>query len=120
MKTETITDSISLTDFIGKFKDVDQQLTWNKRRKQPGKMLLSAIMAYYLKDDSEGVSSSGCQKVVDLLKAKGHSGYQTNADQTQAFATLCDEVERMWGLQFNPCSSVIGSVLSQEVIKVIT
>lgn len=63
---------------------------------------------------------SGCQKVVDLLKAKGHSGYQTNAEQTQAFTSLCAEVERMWGLQFNPCSSVIGSVLSQEVIKVIT
>ena len=72
---------------------------------------MSALMAQYLRQ-----KTAGSFEIAELLQAKGHSGFAKDA----AFDFVCGEVARMWGLQFNPSSSVIASVLSQEVIKVVT
>ena len=93
MKTESITDSQALQDFLSLFEEPSAKLSWPLRRKLQGKMLLSAFMAQYLSEKSpqEG-------QIVKLLQAKGHSGFSATADQAALFQTLCSEVNRMWGL----------------------
>ena len=108
-QTRTISDSQSLEAFLASFADQNQKLTWKRRGRQTGKLLFSAFLAQYW--DKE--------EVVRLLRAKGHSGFQDAANE-QAFADLCAELQRTWNLAFNPCSSVIGAVMSQEILKVVT
>jgi hypothetical protein len=73
---------------------------------------MAAFMAQYLKEKS----GSEDVQIAELLSNKGFTGFTTDP----TFDFVCGEVSRMWRLQFNPCSSVIGSTMSQEVIKVVT
>lgn len=49
--------------------------------------------------------------------AKGHDGFSQFDD---AFKKIRTDLDRMYGMEFNPTSSVLGSIISQEIIKVIT
>ncbi len=52
-----------------------------------------------------------------LLVSKGHDGF---SQVDEAFKKIVKDLDSMYGLEFNPTSSVLGSILSQEIIKVIT
>ena len=54
-------------------------------------MLLAAFFAQYLQEKSDTSS------IVELLQAKGHSGF-TVGDQSSTFNTICEDVTRMWNL----------------------
>ena len=78
-------------------------------------MLFSCLIGQFLKEtDSE---SSPLERTKGLLQSKGHDGF-TPVDE--AFTRIWNYLDRMFNLEFNPTSSVIGSVISQEIIKVIT
>ena len=78
------------------------------------KMVMSALIAQVLKEKGE---ESSITQLTNLLKEKGHDGFQ---QQVETFNKIYSDFERMFKLEFNPTSSVIGSVISQEIIKVIT
>ena len=108
--------------FLESFEDQSMRLPWPRKGRQPGKMLMCAFLAQYFKEkqsNSTPPCSDTKKQVVELLQAKGHPGF-TLASQATTFDHVCSEVSRMYGIDFNPSSSVIGSVISQEVIKVVT
>ena len=81
-------------------------------------MLLSAFICQYLKEyhDSKDFNEAK-QDLEKILIAKGHNAFKP--DQA-SFNKIVSDVDRMFSLEFNPSSSVIGAVMSQEIIKVIT
>lgn len=52
-----------------------------------------------------------------MFAKRGHDCFKS---QQSALADIMEKVEKMWGVDFNPTSSVVSAVMSQEVIKVIT
>ena len=119
MESRTISQSQALKAFLESFEDRSIMLPWPRKGRQPGKMLMCAFLAQYLKEQESKSCSDTKRQVVELLQAKGHPGF-TLASQAATFDMLCSEVSRMYGIDFNPSSSVMGSVISQEVIKVVT
>ena len=118
MQIETISDSVTITDFFNTLLDKAKSLTWKKRARNSTKMLLSAFTCQYLKEAEVshdfGLAKQSLEK---MLLDKGHNAFKP--DQA-AFDQIVEDVDRTFGLEFNPSSSVIGAVMSQEIIKVIT
>ena len=77
-------------------------------------MLHSALLGKIMQERDP---ASGLDQLKSLLVSKGHDGFNSvNA----RFTKMCEELDRTYGVDFNPTSSVLGSILSQEIIKVIT
>lgn len=52
-----------------------------------------------------------------MLIKKGHDGFKAQGDQ---FKKIADQMRDWQGLELNTSASILGAVMSQEVIKVIT
>ena len=57
------------------------------------------------------------KKVFTKLKACNHNAFEAQWEQ---YEQLQQKFTKQYGLEFNPTCGVISSVLSQEIIKVIT
>jgi len=77
-------------------------------------MIHSAILGKIMQEFD---SKNNIDNLKALLVSKDHDGF-SQADE--AFTKIVSDLDRMYGLEFNPTSSVLGSILSQEIIKVIT
>ena len=56
-------------------------------------------------------------KFAEAMRAKQHDAFASVQDK---YETLLTEFDRQFGIEFNPTAGVVSSVLSQEVIKVVT
>lgn len=113
----TVEGSLTFGKFIDSLLDTSIPFKVTKREvTKPWKLLTIAIAGLVLKERQEG-------ELDDFIKQKDglkqHSSkllecpeYKTTVEQTSEWFSL--------HLEFNPTASVIGSVASQEIIKVIT
>ena len=53
METHTVSDSLTLDATLTQFEDTNAKLTWNRRRKQPCKMLLAAFLTMFMKEKND-------------------------------------------------------------------
>ena len=58
MEQRTVADSLTLNAALQQFQDTTAKLTWNRRRKLPGKMLLAAFLAMFIKENSGDASKN--------------------------------------------------------------
>ena len=77
-------------------------------------MVFSAFICQFLKDQYGQDARQNLEKV---LIAKGHNAFKNDE---QSYLKIVEDMDRMFGLEFNPSSSVVGAVMSQEIIKLIT
>jgi len=111
----TVTDSSDLETYLSNALSQDVKIGWNRRlRNKDHKMLMAAFIGQAMKEQDTSVTDKQMQT---LLTQKGHDGFTTRSDD---FAKIWADVDRTYKVEFNPTSSVIGSITSQEIIKVIT
>jgi hypothetical protein len=110
-ETHTIRDSKTLEEYFGHFAD-ESKLIWNKRLIcRNDKFVTLALAHQYLQEFGFDVS------LPQLIKAKGlPDSLLENSD----FKDILDKFNETFNLDFNPTASVIGAIVSQEIVKVIT
>jgi len=114
-ESETITSSVPLAEYLTKFTD-STSLVWPKRSLyRHDKYLLLGLAACYKLELTK--LENIMDTVDDLVKAKG---LPEALLQTEDFIELLGKLDSAWGVDFNPTSSVIGAVVSQEVVKLVT
>lgn len=111
-ESQTITSSRTLKDCLTDF--LSKPLPWRRREiHKNDKYLLSAILSKYTQEES---SQGNLQSLVTAFaESKGlPSSFSESAKK------IVGEFDRAFNLDFNPTSSVIGAIVSQEIVKVIT
>lgn len=76
-----------------------------------------AIAQKYLDEVSQGIDGAFRDRVAQLVKAKG---LPPALIENSEFIDITDKFEKTYNLDFNPTSSVIGAIVSQEIVKAIT
>ena len=110
MLIERISDSVSMEQFFIAFLDESKPLTWKKRARNSTKMLFSAFICQYLKEaNASNDFKVPKQDLEKVLLAKGHNAFKPDL---AAYEKILEEIDRMFTLEFNPSSSVIGAVMS--------
>ena len=104
-----------LPDYLDAFQNVDSKLGWKKRELQKaGKTLLLCLMAQAI--DSEKPSEA----MQEFLKKK--AGLKEHQDRFASLPITIAAFDKYWRqpIQFNPVQSVVASIASQEILKVVT
>ena len=110
-ETHTIRDSLTLEEYFGRFID-ETKLTWNKRLIfRNDKFVTLALAHRYLEEFGFDIS------LPNLINTKGLP--DSLIDNTD-FKAIRDKFNGTFNLEFNPTASVIGAIVSQEIVKVIT
>jgi hypothetical protein len=110
-ETHTIRDSKTLEDYFGHFAD-ESKLTWNKRLIcRNDKFVTLALAQRYLQE-------FGCDiSLPQLVKAKG---LPDSLAENSEFKDILEKFYETFNIEFSPTASVIGAIVSQEIVKVIT
>ena len=110
-ETHTITDSKTLEQYFSQFTD-ESKLTWNKRAIFKNDKFITLLLAHrYLQESGIDITLS------QFIKTKGlPDSVISNPD----FKDIEDKLASTYNLDFNPTASVIGAIVSQEIVKVIT
>ena len=110
-ETHTIRDSKTLEEYFGRFAD-ESKLTWNKRLIcRNDKFVTLALAHQYLQEFGFDIS------LPQLIETKGlPDSLLENTD----FKDILEKFNGTFNLDFNPTASVIGAIVSQEIVKVIT
>ena len=80
-------------------------------------MLYFAAIQKAIADTKNISKQEALEETKRMFAKRGHDSFQS---QQTALTDILEKVEKMWGVDFNPTSSVVSAVMSQEVIKVIT
>ncbi len=80
-------------------------------------MVFCAMLKKALKDCNELTLTEAVNQFETAMVLKGHDCFKS---VQQDFDRVVEDFGRQYGIEFNPTSGVISSVLSQEVIKVLT
>ena len=110
-ETHTITDSKTFEEFFSRFSD-ETKFDWNKRVMFKNDKFLTLLFAYrYLQESGVDIT------LPQYIKSKGlPDTILENAD----FKDIQQRMSSTFNLDFNPTASVIGAIVSQEIVKVIT
>lgn len=114
-ETYTITESKSFHSYMSQFTD-GSKLPWNKRLvNKNDKYLTLGIASLYIQElENKGEVSDIAS---NLIKAKGlPESLLENSD----FKDIFSRFHQSFKVDFNPTASVIGAIVSQEVVKAVT
>ena len=110
-ETHTIKDSRTIEEYFSQFSD-DSKLTWNKRNVfKNDKYLTLGVAHRYLQESGQDIT------LPQLIKAKG---LPDTLPENSEFKDIVEKLNMTFNLDFNPTASVIGAIVSQEIVKVIT
>ena len=113
-ETYTITESKTFSNYMSQFTD-SSKLSWNRRLVNKNDKYLTLTFASLFIHEKEGGELS--EIISKLVKAKGlPESLLENSD----FKDIFDRFQRSFSLNFNPTASVIGAIVSQEVVKAVT
>ena len=110
--------SISLQDFSNKLLSTDHPISWKKRELlKPSKLNLLGVAQQLMSESGKP------QDLLAFIKTKpGLSAHATLYESSEKFKAQLSAFNVCFtnNLEFNPAAGVIGSITSQEIIKVIT
>eukprot|EP00347_Sterkiella_histriomuscorum_P008263 403345750 len=143
-QSEIVQSSLSLQSFLQSFASSEEKIQWNRRQsKNTQKFAFLAFLAQALKekhlnsttlttstipvDQTMTTQTLNCPTTDDtttllqnlkiLLTAKS---LPTTLVDSSDFLAIFNQIDRCFNLEFNPSASVIGALVSQEIVKVIT
>jgi len=110
-ETHIIRDSKTIDEYFSLYQN-DSKIDWNKRLIfKNDKFLTLSIAHRYLQETGKAVT------MAELIKVKG---LPDSLIENSDFKSLVQRFSETYKVEFNPTSSVIGAIVSQEIVKVIT
>ena len=115
-KEYTVTNSLSFRKYITDLLDPTKKLELTKRNAmKPSKLILFSILAQYLKENNAQEDYK-----LAIEKLAQDKKLPSSFCESKEFKDYFEQIDRCFNLDFNPTSSVIGALVSQEIVKVIT
>ena len=121
-EVHTIKDSRPLSEYMSQFQGQSSKLKWNKRLIfKNDKYLTLAIASLYLSELNEDDLIMSNQAYLDKIKdIITQNGLPETILENEDFKDILQRFFETYKIDFNPSASVIGAIVSQEIVKVIT